>query len=136
MKLLTILLIGLTLSACASSREPLPNWAEARQDFSAPVYAKELPLLCELPWATGECWAAIEQYEEVSEANYDKANLNASALNKMEDAYNAAISGGEIQQQVSELYRDQLDEERKDHFWDNVMHKVVIGVGLLLGAVL
>ncbi len=136
MKLLTILLIGLTLSACASNRAPLPNWTEARQGFSEPQYATELPLLCGIPWTTVDCWAAIEQYEEVSEANIGVANLNASALDKVEDAYNKAVSGGEMQQQVSEMYRDQLDEERKDHFWDNVIYKVVIGFGLLLGAVL
>ncbi len=130
-----ILLIGLTLSACASNREPLPNWAEARQDFDAPTYAKELPLLCGIPWVTVDCWAAIEQYEEVSEGNRDVANLNASALNKMEDAYDAAVSGGEIQQQVSEMYRELLDEERKEHFWTKATYRIVIAIGLL-GAVL
>ncbi len=136
MKLLTILLTVLILSACASNREPLPNWAEARQKFGEPQYATELPLLCGIPWTTVDCWAAIEAYEEVSEANVGVANLNASALNKVEDAYNKAVSGGEMQQQVSEMYRDQLDEERKDHFWDKVMYQAVIGIGLLLGAIL
>lgn len=135
MKVLTILLTVLILSACASPREPLPNWAEARQEFSAPTYATELPLLCGIPWVTVDCWAAIEQYEEVSEANYDVANLNASALTKMEDAYDVAISGGEMQQQVSEMYRELLDEERKEHFWTKTTYRIIIGIGLL-GAVL
>lgn len=129
------MLTVLILSACVSNQPPIPDWGEARQEFGAATYATPLPPLCELPWTATGCWALVEQYEEVAAANTRIANLNANALEKTEEAYDEAISGGEKQQWVSEQYRQLLQEEKTEHFWDNITHRLLIAVGIL-GALL
>ncbi|KKK49625.1 hypothetical protein LCGC14_3133210, partial [marine sediment metagenome] len=59
-----ILLTALILSACASNRAPLPNWAEGRQTWNEVHDGAELSLLCELPWTTANCWQAVADYED------------------------------------------------------------------------
>ncbi len=128
MRLLTILLTALTLSACASSnRVPLPDWTEARQSWNEVHDGEDLPLLCEIPWTTADCWLAIEDYEDTVEENRELAILNASALRKVIEAYDNAISGGEMQQEVSEMYREELDRERSEHFWTKTGYRIVLG---------
>lgn len=135
MKQLMILLTVLILSGCAVDRAPLPDWNNAKQDFGDTTYPTTLPLLCKIPWDTLECWSAIERYEEIAEANAQMAGLNASALNKTEQAYTEAIEAGAKQQWTSERYRQMYEEEKTEHFWSNIKYQGVILLGIL-GAVL
>jgi hypothetical protein len=124
------LLIGLILSGCASNnRAPLPDWTEARQEWGEVSDATDLPLLCDIPWTAAECWSALDVYEDIAEGNKELANLQADALRKVIGAYDAAISAGELQQQVSEIYRELYEEERTEHFWTKTTYRVVFGLG-------
>ncbi len=135
MRTLMILCTALILSACASNdRVPLPDWNEARQDFGEVHDAEALPGLCDiqadLTWSV-ECWGKLADYDDVAQENVEIANLQASALRKVIGAYNHTISAGELQQQLSEIYRQLLDEERTEHFWTKTTYRIVLGVGII-----
>ncbi len=136
MRTLMILCTALILSACASNdRVPLPDWNDARQDFGEVSDAEELPLLCKMPWTSAECWEAVVDYDDVAQDNVEIANLQASALRKVIGAYDHAISAGELQQQLTEIYRQLLSEERTEHFWTKTTYRAILG-GVAIAAIL
>ncbi len=136
MRVLMILCTALILSACASNdRVPLPHWGEARQDFGQVHDATDLPVLCPMDISTlawsAECWAVLADYDDIAQDNVEIANLQASALRKVIGAYDHTISAGELQQQVSEMYRELLDQERTEHFWTKTTYRVIFGIGII-----
>lgn len=136
MRVLTTLCIVLILSACASNeRVPLPDWSEARQDFGVVHDATDYPQLCAMDPATlswsADCWERLADFEDIAEENKEQLNLQASALRKVIGAYDASISAGELQQQVSEMYRELLDQERTEHFWTKTTYRIILGVGII-----
>ena len=136
------MLTALILSACAGQASiPQPDWSVAeRPDTSEAEEAQpqELPLLCEIPrsgqWSV-ECWAAFEQYEEIAQTNYDKALLVYAALGKTEAAYDTLINAGKLQQQLTLLREEMLQEERRQRQYDNLFHRTIIALGLLAAGV-
>ena len=136
--------IVLTAVGCggAEVRDERPDWDDVSTSTIAVTDPTELPLLCPFEriavdgeirggWSV-ECIKALEAYEIVSEANLEIATLNASALRKTEAGYNQLIHAGEMEQQLGEFYLELLKEEKREHFWDNVLHKalLIIGVGV------
>jgi len=84
-------------------------------------------------WTTA-CWNALEAYEIVAEANTEIAQANANALRKTEGGYNSLVKAGEMQQQLTEFYDDLLKEEKQQHWLDNMIHRVIIALGLVAAA--
>lgn len=125
------MLLVLTLSACAGRQVTIPDWSAAEREPKEITDPIQLPLLCEIPWATTECWAAVEQYEVVSEGNTAIAQANADALRKSEAAYDHLIEAGKLQQQYAQLREEMLDEEKREHLYDNLFHRVIIVTGLI-----
>ncbi len=121
----------LIVSGCTSTSEPLPDWAAARVEMGEVKDATPLPGLCEISWDDSRCDAALAIYEQVSIFNEAAANGNASVARKAIGAYGLAIDGGEKQQWISEQYRIALEEEKLDHFWDNMKHYALIVLGML-----
>ena len=130
MKSLITLLTVLILSGCAEHRVVPPDWEIAAREVSQTADPLPLPLLCEIPWSTVECWAAVEEYEVVAESNTAIAAANTDALRNMEAAYDALVQAGKLQRELA-IYREELlAEERKLHFYDNLFHRAIIFVGL------
>jgi len=124
--LLTVLILG----ACANAPPvPPPDWQNALPEENPPVVdPKPLPILCEIPWHTVECWATIEQFEEIADNNTGKAQKYATGLRKTERAYDALVEGGEMQQTLSEFYRMNLEAEQQKRWLDNTIWKGVLGL--------
>jgi hypothetical protein len=70
------------------------------------------------------------QYIEVAQNNRDLANLNAEIAEDSDQAYDHILNAAKSQQQIAVIREDMLAEERKDHFLDNLWHRVLIVVGI------
>lgn len=84
-----------------------------------------------IDWTT-ECWAKLVKYQFIANSNTDIATANTNALITTEGAYNHLITAGNMQQQLTDYYADLLKEERQGRFWDGIMYKVLIGIGLVV----
>lgn len=128
------MLIVLTLSACATQQTvPIPDWKLAERDTSHVVADPvPLPALCPLQEIlTAKCAERIDVYEDVAEGNTQIAQLNANALRKTEQAYDNILDAGKLQQQLSQIRQELLEQERRAHFFDNMFYRSVIALGLL-----
>ena len=127
--------LALIISACAVDPIQLPDFESAeRQDVEVtdPVEYTEL---CELPWTTAECFQRLDVFEDEAVDNKDIAALNASIARDSDEAYDYILSAAKAQQEISQIRQEMLEAERRDHFWDNVWHKILIillGVGYAL----
>lgn len=114
------------VSGCAAEPIQLPNFeAAARPDVEAsdPV---SLPDLCEIPWTSTACWQRIDVFEDIAIGNTDTAQLNADIVRLGDEAYDHILSGAMRQQQIGQIRQEMLEAERKDHFVDNLWHRVLI----------
>lgn len=134
MKIWIVLLMALIVGGCASPKPyDLPNWEAAARDTTEIAEAKELPILCSIPrsgqW-TVACWRALSEYDIIAAANYDIARSNALALGKTEAAYDHLIEAGKLQQQLATIREEMLEQERREHTYDNWFYRALIVVGL------
>jgi len=134
-KLITIVvsyLALISLSACANGGVEIPDCEvkEAVVDIQQPLKLPELP---EDP--KDITLDTLVRYIVVSGGNYDIAADNAGALVVQSEAYNNLRDCSEFQRKFSEIREEQLEQERKDHFIDNLWHRgliVLIGVAVAL----
>jgi len=139
MRIWIVLLTALIAVGCASPKPyDLPNWESAARIDTEIAEVKELPVLCEIPrtgqWSV-ECWGALNEYDIIASANYDIAKANIEALGKTESAYDHLIEAGKLQQQLATIRKEMLDQERREHTWDNWFYRAVIaGILLAFGA--
>lgn len=134
------MLIALTSASCATAPVDLPEWdLAARQDDLEVADPIPLPALCEIP-STGQwpvqCWKALDAYDIAATANYEAAVLNANALRQSEGAYDHLIEAGKLQSQLAQIREEMLERERRAHTMDNWFYRVIITLGLVVGATL
>ena len=113
----------------------LPNWDLAKRDTTKEA-ANPLPLpdLCAIPsdgtWSV-ECWKKLDAHDLVSEANYSIAQDNANASKKSDGAYDELLGAAKVQQELSQIRQDLLEQERRAHTMDNWFYRVIIALGLI-----
>ncbi len=121
------------VSGCAVEPIQLPKFEAAeRQDVEVtdPV---EYTLLCELPWATTECWQRVGVFEDEAFDNKDIAQLNADIARDSDEAYDYILSGAKKQQEISQIRQEMLEAERRDHFIDNLQRGIAIVLFAIAG---
>lgn len=137
MKRWMILLTGLTLVGCGTTRTgpTLPDWTMAEREHVEAADPAPLPVLCTIPWPSDsvECWSRLDAYDVVANGNTEIAIANTSALRKTEAAYDSLVEAGKLQQQLSHIRQELLEEERRAHTLDNWYHR---GLLVLFGAAL
>ncbi len=118
----------ISLSACASGGVEIPDCEvkEAVVEIQQPLALPELP---EDP--EDVTLDALVRYIVVSGGNYDIAMDNANALTAQSGAYNDLRDCSEFQRKFSEVREEQLEQERKDHFIDNLWHRGLIVLGVV-----
>ena len=133
MRILMILaVVSMALIGCGSNPVVLPDFTLAERTPSEIVSPTELPLLCEIPWTHADCWAAVERYEVVSEANQAIATEMGLAVRATESAYDAILAAGRAQQDYAVIKQQQLDRCVSDANSDKWMYRaVIIGVTAL-----
>lgn len=128
------------LNGCASQTLKLPD-CDVKE---ASVEIQELrrlpaisdPVITETSATyTADQFRELTRYVIVAGGNYDAGNNNTEALISQSKAYNELIGCSKFQHKFSEVREQQLEQERKDHFIDNLWHRgliVLIGVGVAL----
>lgn len=129
------MLTALILGACANQPtvDP-PDWGAVANVEKKPVTdPRALPALCEIPWAADalHCWAALDAFDVVAAGNSEIAQANANALRNTERANDALIQAGQLQQQLSDFYRELLEDERQARWIDSMMYKSLIALGVI-----
>ncbi len=134
-----VLLIALIAVGCAPTRTTtLPDWDLAAREETEVANPIDLPELCPLPstgqWSA-ECWLIfVDQYEIIAIGNTKIARSNAAALRKTEAAYDHIIEAGKLQQQLSIIRQELLEDERKQRAYDKWFYRALLG-GLAVAGV-
>ena len=134
MKALMILLTGLSLVGCETNHVQLPDWELAARVPTPVTDPTPLPDICIPPFESLECYEALDAYDIVAMGNTEIAQTNADALRKTEAGYDALIEAGKLQQQLSQIRQEILEEERKAHMHDKWFYQGIIVLGLLAAA--
>lgn len=129
------LLIVSILVGCASQPavDP-PDWSSLANLEKTPITdPRALPVLCEIPWQETDlhCWVALDEFDVIADGNSKIAQANADALRNTEGANDALIQAGQLQQQLSDFYRELLADERQARWIDGMMYKALIGLGVI-----
>lgn len=130
MKAWLILLLALTVSACAVDPIQLPKFETAERKDVEVTDPVEYSELCEIPFTTAECYQRLDVFDDEANDNKEIAQLNADIARDSDQAYDRILSAAKKQQEIAQIRQEMLEAERRDHFWDNVWHKVLI---VLLG---
>jgi len=88
-----------------------------------------------VPWTAPECWLRLDVFEDVSIDNTELADLNASITEDSDEAYDHILSAAKQQQEIGQIRQEMLEAERRDHWWDNLQHRIailVLAIGLML----
>ena len=132
------MLIALTSASCATAPVELPNWDLAERPQTEVTDPILLPGLCGIPsdgvWAA-ECWLKLDAFDIVASGNTDIAMANAAALRKSDASYDQLLGAAKVQQELSQIRQDLLEQERKAHTFDVWWLRglvVIIGVGAAL----
>jgi len=130
------LLILPLLLACATNPVTLPDWdiEKASIEAQSPLTLPVLPqagISGDLATFDKAAMEQLQRYVITSEGNVEIAQANAEALKSQSQAYNSLIDAGRMQQQISQIRQQLLDEEKKAHFVDNLWHRGVIILGVL-----
>ena len=130
-----LLLIVLTVAGCANRPTvDAPDWSSVANVEKKPITdPRSLPLLCEIPWRPVDvhCWASLEAFDEIAHGNTKIAQANTDALRKTEGANDVLIEAAQLQQQLSDFYRELLADERQARWIDAMMYKSLIALGVI-----
>lgn len=138
MKPLMLLLTVGILSGCATNEVAIPDWEIARIEAAEVTRPTPLPSLPEIfvegdrAYVTRNGLLQLEAYKVVAEGNYDSANYNAEAMKSYEAAYNHLIEAAKAQQQLEQIRKELLEQERRERTMDRWFYR---GVFVLAGVV-
>ena len=136
--LLILYLSGLALSGCASAPTPLPEWQSlplASVEIQRPLDLPARPLAASATETTitfdEQGIRDLESFYLIAQGNQMVGESNAEALEAQSRAYNALLQAGELQRQIAVIRQELLEQERKNHFWDNIFYRGIIVVGVV-----
>ena len=78
----------------------------------------------------------LKRYRLAADANTKVAKANALALEARNDEVNALIECSRYSKIWMEVREDMLDQERRDHFIDNLWHRGLIALGVIAAVAL
>lgn len=139
---LSCLILGVLATGCSSTPLELPAC-----EILGPLAEVQMPLtLPELPSAvrSDDAMATfdlagmqqLKRYRIASDANTAIAEKNALALKARNEEVNKLIECSRYSKIWMEVREDMLEQERREHFMDNLYHRGLIALGLIAAAVL
>jgi hypothetical protein len=120
------LLLALIISGCAAEPIQLPKFETAEREQEEVTDPVEYSDLCEIPWNTAECYVRLDVFEDEAIDNKELAQLNADIARDSDEAYDHILAAAKKQQEVAQIRQEMLEAERRDHFIDNMWHKLLI----------
>lgn len=68
----------------------------------------------------------LDVFEDEAIDNKELAQLNADIARDSDEAYDHILAAAKKQQEVAQIRQEMLEAERRDHFIDNMWHKLLI----------
>jgi len=137
MRLCVSCLMAFVLAGCSSTPLELPT-CEIPGPLGEVQYPLELPRLPVAESSTDttatyplEEVRQLKRYRLASDANFKVAEANALALEARNDEVNALIECSRYSKIWMEVREDMLEQERQDHFMDNLYHRGLIVLGVI-----
>lgn len=131
------MLTGLILAGCVTTpTSHIPDWEIVEREKKEAADPMPLPALCSIPWDASDvgCWAKLDNYDIVAYGNTEIARANTRALRETELAYDRLVDAGKLQNELSQIRHELLEQERYAHRMDNFYHRGLIVLGVLLVA--
>ena len=129
----------LSLQGCASAPVEIPAWdlSSVTEEAQAPLTLPEFPSPAftteDTVTFTKADFGVVVDYMDVSIGNFTIAQENYEDSVAMGLAYNQLIDVGKLQRSFTQIIQQQLEREKRDHFYDNWFHRGVIAVlGILV----
>ncbi len=132
-RLLTCLIIGASLSGCAT-RPPNSPWdglsvetvpaaaALTCGSFPAPITATDAEITYDLAGVN-----ALEAYRVCAEANEGNVDEHAAQIKQLKITRKGLTEAGQAQRNIADMRAEMLEDERKHHFWQSLGYWGVIG---------
>ena len=141
---LTFLIVGLSLSGCASTPAPDP-WADLTVEtdpatpaldcgsFPGPASASEGPdgTLESITYDVAGT-NALEQYRVCSEANQANVDEHAAQIAELKIVRKELTGAGAGQRRIADMRLEMLEDERRHHMWSSVVYIAIAIAGIAL----
>lgn len=114
------------VSGCAAEPIQLPDFEVAVRSNESVTDPVALPDLCEIPFTTAACYQRLDVFEDIAIGNTETAQLNADIARLSDGAYDDILSGAIKQQEIGQIRQQMLEAERRDHFIDNLQHRIAL----------
>ncbi len=133
-RLLTLLIIGVSLSSGCATSPPVSPWAGLSTETVAAAGAVDCGLFPAPSRATGaeigydEAGVNdLEAYRVCAEANQANVDEHAAQIAQLKIARKGLTEAGQAQRNIANMKQEMLDDERRHHFWQSLGYFVVIG---------
>ena len=140
-RLAVFLILGASLTACSTTPALIPDceipapMAEVGHALSVPEMPVETRRFEDGAEFDLDGLLQLQRVREAGKANFKIADENATALEARNDEVSALIECARYQNVWIQLHADDLKDEKRDHFIDNLLHRgaiVLIGLATIL----
>ena len=131
------ILLG-SLTACSSTPDLIPDCqipaplAEVGHGVSVPRMPVETRSDAESATYDLEGLLQLKRVNEAGKANFKVAEENAAALEARNEEVVELIECARYQNVWIQVHAEDLKDEKRDHFIDNLKHQAVIAIGVLV----
>lgn len=137
-RLVVFLILGASLTACSSGPEKRPD-CQIPAPMAEVGHAVSVPQMPEAAIETQttatydlEGLLQLDRVHKAGAANYTIANENALAIESRNSEVNALIECSRHMGVWIDVHAEDLNDEKRAHFIDNLWHRGVIVLGILV----
>ena len=143
---LTLLIVGASLTACATTPRPDP-WQDLEvpdQEAQRPLNQGDRPLPDKIRGeGEDQVWVydstgveRLETYVVIAEGNETLADEHAGRIDDLQDSVGHLVKAGKAQRRIADMRLEIIEEERRHHFWERLgyyagMAFVILGAAVL-----
>lgn len=136
-QLAVFLILSASLTACSSTPDPIPDceipapMAEVGHALTVPEMPVETRSDAESATYDLEGLLQLKRVNEAGKANFTIAKENAVALEARNEEVIALIECARYQNVWIRVHAEDLKDEKRAHFIDNLKYQLAIGVGVI-----
>ena len=135
-RFLAFLILGASLTACSSTPEALPDctipapMVEVGHPISVPEMPVEIAATDQSATFDLEGLLQLQRVRKALTTNTKVAEENALALEARNEEVNALIECARYQNVWIQMHQEDLNDEKRAHWLDNLLHRGLIVLGL------
>jgi len=136
-RLAAFLILGVSLTACSSTPDPIPDceipapMAEVGHAVSVPEMPAETRRFEQGAEFDLEGLLQLQRVHEAGKANFKVADENAAALEARNEEVNQLIECARYQNVWIQVHAEDLKDEKREHWIDNLTHQALIALGVI-----